>query len=262
MFCLFRPHQHSNWYSHNPCTQLGWQFLPYRPLCLVSRANHHVMDRSSTLPMGSAFRAIPTIKNWTSVTTPIHRNMPGPSPHRWLHLNSWMFEAVNRMHLTVRPHRRDCDARMSSYPTSVHVPCQPTPVSPFRPEACAPDSRGYANVVCKPSITMPATTGAPIEPLWVWKPTSRPQILALMSLEITLPTKNTQFGNNSTHENYMWMLQHVREKGRPRHEDHYNILAGVHQALVNHPVCQTSWRASVPTLDNLPLPHTTDLVDV
>ena len=86
------------------------------------------------------------------------------------------------------------------------VPCQPLPVSPFCPEACALDSRGYANVVRKPAITVPTTTGAPIEPSWVRKPTGRPQVPALMSLKITLPTKNTQFGNNSTHENYMWML--------------------------------------------------------
>ncbi len=122
------------------------------------------------------------------------------------------------------------------------VPCQPQPVTPFHPEACAPDSWGYANFVCKPSITVPTTTGAPIMPSWVRKPTGRPQILALMSLEIAPPTKNTQFGNNSTHENYMWMLQHAREQGRPRREDHYNILAGVHQAPVNGPICQTSWK--------------------
>ena len=90
-----------------------------------------------------------------------------------------------------------------------HVPCQPQPVSPFRPEACAPDLWGYANIVRKPSITVPTTTGAPITPSWVRKPTGRPQILALMSLEVAPPTKNTQFGNNSTHENYMWMLQHA-----------------------------------------------------
>ncbi len=123
-----------------------------------------------------------------------------------------------------------------------HVPCQPQPVSPFHPEACAPDSRGYANVVHKPSITVPPTTSAPITPSWVQKPTGRPQILALMSLEISPPTKNTQFGNNSTHENYMWMLQHAREQGRPCREDRYNILAGVHQAPVNRPVRQTSWK--------------------
>ena len=87
------------------------------------------------------------------------------------------------------------------------VPCQPSPASPFHPEACAPDSRGYANVVRKPAITVPTTTGALIEPSWVRKPTGKPQVPALMSLKITLPTKNTQFGNNSTHENYMWMLQ-------------------------------------------------------
>ncbi len=122
------------------------------------------------------------------------------------------------------------------------VPCQPQPVIPFCPEACAPDSRGYANVVHKPSITVPTATGAPITPSWVQKPTGRLQIPALMSFEIAPPTKNTQFGNNSTHENYMWMLQHAREQGRPRHEDCYNILAGVHQAPVNCPIRQTSWK--------------------
>ncbi len=122
------------------------------------------------------------------------------------------------------------------------VPCQPQPASPFRPEACAPDSQGYANVVHKPSITVPTTTGALIMPSWVQKPIGRPQIPALMSLEIPPPTKNTQFGNNSTHENYMWMLQHAREQGRPRREDRYNILVGVHQAPVNRPVCQMSWK--------------------
>ena len=52
----------------------------------------------------------------------------------------------------------------------------------------------------------------------------------------------TQFGNNSTHENYMWMLQHAREQGQPRREDRYNILAGIHQAPINCPVRQTSWK--------------------
>ncbi len=42
------------------------------------------------------------------------------------------------------------------------VLCQPSPVSPFHPKACAPDSRGYANVVRKPAITVPTTTGTPI----------------------------------------------------------------------------------------------------
>ena len=131
--------------------------------------------------------------------------------------------------------------RASATVVNERVPCQPSPVSPFRPEACAPDSRGYANVVRKPAITVPTTTGAPIEPSWVWKPTGRPQVPALMSLKITPPTKNTQFGNNSTHENYMWMLQHAREQGRPHREDRYNILAGVHQAPINRPVRQMSW---------------------
>ncbi len=110
------------------------------------------------------------------------------------------------------------------------VPRQPSPTSPFCPEACAPDSQGYANVTRKPSIHVP-TTSAPIKPSWVRKPTSTPKIPALMSLEIKPPTKNTQFGSNSTHENYMWMLQHAQEQGRPRREDRFNILAGIHQAL-------------------------------
>ncbi len=120
------------------------------------------------------------------------------------------------------------------------VPCQPEPDTPFHLEACAPDSQGYANVVRKPSITIPTATGAPITPSWVRKPTGTPQIPALMSLKVTPPTKNTQFGNNSTHENYMWMLQHAREQGRPCREDCYNILAGIHQAPINRPTRQTS----------------------
>ncbi len=75
------------------------------------------------------------------------------------------------------------------------VPRQLQPVTPFRPEACAPDSRGYANVVRKPTITVPTASGAPIAPSRDRKPTGNPQIPALMSLEITPPTKNTQFGN-------------------------------------------------------------------
>ena len=103
--------------------------------------------------------------------------------------------------------------------------------------------RGYANVVRGPAITIPPTTGAPIEPSWVQKPTGKPKVPALMSLDVKPPTKNTQFGSNSTHENYMWMLQHAREQGRPRREDRYNILAGIHQAPLNCPVCQISWEA-------------------
>ncbi len=64
-----------------------------------------------------------------------------------------------------------------------------------------------------------------------------------MSLNVKPPTKNTQFGSNSTHENYMWMLQHAREQGRPRREDRFNILAGIHQAPLNRPVRQISWEA-------------------
>ena len=123
------------------------------------------------------------------------------------------------------------------------VPRQPSPTSPFRPEACAPDAHGYAKVVHGPAITVPPATGAPIEPSWVWKPTSTLKVPALMSLDVKPPIKNTQFGNNSTHENYMWMLQHAREQGRPRCEDRYNILVGIHQAPLNRPVCQISWEA-------------------
>ncbi len=93
----------------------------------------------------------------------------------------------------------------------------------------------------KPSISVPSASGAPVTPSWNWKPTGNPQIPALMSLEISLPTKNTQFGNRSTHENYMWMLQHAQDQGRPRREDRYNILAGVHDAPVYRPTRQTNW---------------------
>ncbi len=122
------------------------------------------------------------------------------------------------------------------------VPRQPMPKTPFCPEACAPNLRGYANVTRKPSIHV-STTGAPVKPSWVWKPIGTPKIPALMSMEIQPPTKNTQFGGKSTHENYMWMLQHAREQGRPRREDRYNILAGIHKAPLNHPVRQISWEA-------------------
>ncbi len=113
VFCLFLLHQRFDRYSHNPCTRLGQQFLLFCPLCLVLRANHRVMDRSSMPPLGSALRAILTvIENWTSVTIPILRSMPGPSPHRWLCSSSWMFEAVNPICLTAHLCQHDCDAQM------------------------------------------------------------------------------------------------------------------------------------------------------
>ncbi len=68
-----------------------------------------------------------------------------------------------------------------------HVPRQPLPMSPFRPEACAPDVQGYANIIRKPAITVPPTTGAPIESSWVRKPTGKPKVPALMSLNVTRP---------------------------------------------------------------------------
>ncbi len=89
------------------------------------------------------------------------------------------------------------------------VPRQPSPTSPFQPEAGAPDARGYAKVVRGPAITVPPMTSAPIEPSWVRKSTGDPKVQALMSLDVKPPLKNTQFGSNSTHENYMWMLQHA-----------------------------------------------------
>ena len=121
VFRHFLPRQRFDWYSHNLCTRLGRQFFPFCPACHVLRANHHVMDRSSTLPVGSALRAILIVtENWTSATTLIHRNMPGPSPHQWLCLNLWMCEVVNHKHLTICPHRRDCDAQVLPYPMSVY----------------------------------------------------------------------------------------------------------------------------------------------
>ncbi len=121
MFHLFLLHQRSDWYSHNPCMRLGQQLLPFRPLCLVLRANHRAMDRSSTPPLGSALRAILTvIKNWTSVTIPILRSMPGPSPHRWPHSSSRMFEAMNPTCLTVHPRRRSCGAQVLLRKMSVY----------------------------------------------------------------------------------------------------------------------------------------------
>ena len=71
------------------------------------------------------------------------------------------------------------------------VPCQPLPTSPFRPEACAPDAQGYTKVVRGPTITVPPTTGPPIESSWVRKPTGNLKVPALMSLEVKPPTKNT-----------------------------------------------------------------------
>ncbi len=122
------------------------------------------------------------------------------------------------------------------------VPHQPTPKTPFCPEACAPDSRGYANVTRKPSIHV-STSGAPVKPSWVRKPTGSSKIPALMSMKIQPPTKNTQFGGKCTHENYMWMMQHAQEQGQPRREDCYNILVGIHDAPLNRPVRPISWEA-------------------
>ena len=78
---LFLPRQHFDQYSRNLCMRLGRQFLPLCLVCHVLRANHHVMDRSSTLSMVSVLRAIlNTTENWTSAITLTHRNMPSPSP--------------------------------------------------------------------------------------------------------------------------------------------------------------------------------------
>ncbi len=189
--------------------RLGRQFLPFRLMCYVSRANHHVMDRSSMLPVVNALRAIlSTTENWTSTIILTCRNMLGPSPHRWLLSSLRMCKVGSHTCSTELPLRSDCDVKNMTI-FNERVPHQPSPTSPFRPEACAPDARGYAKVVRGPAITVPPATGAPIEPSWVRKPTGTPKVPALMSLDVKPPTKNTQFGSNSTHENYMWMLQHV-----------------------------------------------------
>ncbi len=95
-------------------------FLHFAP-CVVLRANHHVMDRSSMPPLGSALRAILTvIENWTSVTIPILRSIPGLSPHQWPRLSSRMFEAVNHICLTIRPRWCDCNAQTLPCKTSVY----------------------------------------------------------------------------------------------------------------------------------------------
>ena len=121
MFCRFLPCQHFDRCSHNQCMRLGRQFLPFRPMCHVLRASHHVMDRSSMLPMENALRAILIVtENWTSATTLICRNMPGPSPHQWLRLGLRMCKVVSCTHSTVRPHRRDCAAQVLPYSTSVY----------------------------------------------------------------------------------------------------------------------------------------------
>ena len=117
-------------YSRNPCMPLGRQFLPFRLVCYVSRANHHVMDRSSTLPAVNALRAIlsPT-ENWTSAITLTHRNMLGPSPHRWLLSSLRMCEVGSCTHLTGLPLRSDCDVETLLYITSEsHVNHRPHPL--------------------------------------------------------------------------------------------------------------------------------------
>ena len=113
VFHHFLPRQHFDRCSHNLCTRLGQQFLLFRPVCYVLRANHRVMDRSSTLPVESALRVIPIVtENWTSATTLTRRNMPGPSPHQWLRLSLRMCEVVSHTRLTVRLHRRDCAVQL------------------------------------------------------------------------------------------------------------------------------------------------------
>ena len=120
VFRHFLPRRRFDRCSHNLCTRLGWQFLPFRPVCHVLRASHHVMDRSSTLPMENALRAILIVtENWTSATTLIRRNMPGPSPHQWLCLSLQMCKVMSHTRSTTHPHRHDCATRVLPYSTSV-----------------------------------------------------------------------------------------------------------------------------------------------
>ena len=110
---LFLPRQHFDRYSRNLCMQLGQQFLLLCLVCHVLRANHHVMDRSSMLLVVSALRAIlNTIENWTSATTRTRRNMPGPSPHRWLCSNLQMCGVRSCTHSIGLPLRSDCNVKM------------------------------------------------------------------------------------------------------------------------------------------------------
>ena len=113
--------------SHNPCMRLGRQFLPLCHTCHVLRANHCVMDRSSMPLAVNAFWAILNlIENWTSATTRTHRNMPGPSPRRWLLSNSLMCGVGNRTHSTGLPLQSDCDVETPLYITNeFHVNHRP-----------------------------------------------------------------------------------------------------------------------------------------
>ncbi len=153
---LFLPHQRFNRYSHNPCTRLGWQFLLFRLVCYVSRANHHVVDRSSTLPMVNALRVILSMtENWTSVTTLTHRNMLGLSPHRWLLLNLPMCEVGSCTRSTELPLRSDCDVETLLYVMSeYHINHRPHP--PFDQRHVPPIREGMRTLCANPPFMYPS----------------------------------------------------------------------------------------------------------
>ncbi len=156
VFLFLLPHQRFDQYSCNPCMRLGWQFLLFHLVCYVSRANHHVMDRSSTLPVVSALRAVlNTTENWTSAITLTRRNMLRPSPHRWLLSNSLMCEVGSRMHLTELPLRSDCDVETLLYLTSeYHVNHHPHP--PFDQRHVPPMCKGMRMLCVNPPSMYPS----------------------------------------------------------------------------------------------------------
>ncbi len=99
----------------------------------------------------------------------------------------------------------------------------------------------------------PTPSAAPINSIWAQKPSGKPKILALMSLDLPKPVKNTQFSNNSSQEYYMYMLNTAWEQGWPHREDHHNILAGIHDAPLACHTHQISWKSLQKSSDNTSL---------
>ena len=119
MFHFLLCHQRFAPYSHKPCARLGRQLLPFRLACYVLRANHRVMDRSSTPLAVNVLRAILNlIENWTSATIHTHRSMLGPSPHQWPLSNSPMYGVGSHTCLIGLPLRSDCDMMTLLYITN------------------------------------------------------------------------------------------------------------------------------------------------